>query len=427
MNKTILALAASAVAVSAPQIVMAESDPTTLTFWTFQQAHATFFEDATERWNEANPNRAIDMNAEVYPYDQMHSNLLLALQSGRGAPDLADIEIRQISNYLQGNVPLVPLNDVVEPVLDDMVKSRFDIYSKDGSYYGVDYHVGASVMYYNEEIMDQAGVDIDSIETWDDYTAAGEQVVENTDAVMTTFESADIFSFWIMISQQGSDIFGEDGSVTLDNQTNIDTLQFMQDMIYEQEIAVPAPGGDHHSEEYFGFMNNGGAASVMMPMWYMGRFLDNMPDLDGKMQIRPLPRWEEGGNRSAGMGGTGTMVTNQSGDEQLSKDFLAFAKLTEEANIRLWTVLGFDPLRHDVWDSEAVQADNAYYQYFHDDIFDILLDIRDEISGVNITELTPTAQQVIETNTLYTTLRSDRMTAEQALTQAADEIRSRMR
>lgn len=427
MKKTILALAASAAALIAPQAAVAESDPTTLTFWTFQQAHATFFEDAMERWNQANPERPIDLNAEIYPYDQMHSNLLLALQSGRGAPDLADIEIRQISNYLKGEVPLVPLNDVVEPVLDDMVKSRFDIYSDNGNYYGVDYHVGASVMYYNKEIMDQAGVDIDSIETWDDYVAAGQQVTKNTDAIMTTFESADIFSFWIMISQQGSDIFGEDGSVTLDNQTNIDTLQFMQDMIHKQKIAEPAPGGSHHEEAYFGFMNNGGAASVMMPMWYMGRFLDNMPDLDGKMQIRPLPRWEAGGNRSAGMGGTGTVVTNQSKDVDLAKDFLAFAKLTKEANIRLWTVLGFDPLRHDVWDSEAVQADNAYYQYFHDDIFDILLDIRDEISGVNITELTPTAQQVIETNTLYTTLRSSRMSAEEALIQAADEIRLRMR
>lgn len=424
MNKTILAVAASAALCSAPLISQAD---TPLTFWTFQQAHATFFEDAAQRWNAEHQDRQIDLTAEVYPYDQVHSNLLLALQSGRGAPDLADIEIRRISNYLQGDVPLVPLNDVVEPVLDDMISSRFEIYAKDGQYYGVDYHVGASVMYYNEDIMNAAGVDIDDIETWDDYVAAGKQVVANTDAVMTTFESADIFSFWIMISQQGSDIFGADGSVTLDNQTNIDTLQLMQDMIYKDEIAVPTPGGDHHQEAYFGFMNNGGAASVMMPMWYMGRFLDNMPDLDGKMQVRPLPRWTEGGDRSTGMGGTGTVVTNQSEDVELAKDFLAFAKLTREANIRLWTVLGFDPMRHDVWDSEEVQADNAYYQYFHDDIFDILLDIRDEISGVTITEMTPTAQQIIETNTLYSTLRSDRMTAEEALKQAADEIRSRMR
>ncbi|TGG93482.1 carbohydrate ABC transporter substrate-binding protein [Natronospirillum operosum] len=426
MKKPLWTLGSCAMMLALPHTAMAQQ-ATELTFWTFQQAHATFFEDAEAQWNEANPDRPIDLNAEVYPYDQVHSNLLLALQSGRGAPDLADIEVRQISNYLQGDVPLVPLNDVVEPVLDEMVTSRFDIYAKDGNYYGVDYHVGASVMYYNQEIMDAAGVNIDDIETWEDYAAAGEQVTANTDAVMTTFESDDIFSFWIMIAQQGSDIFDADGQVSLDNQTNIDTLQFMQDMIHEHGTARAAPGGGHHSEEYFGFMNNGGAASVMMPMWYMGRFIDNMPDLENKMQVRPLPRWTEGGDRSAGMGGTGTVITRQSADTELAKEFLAFAKLTRDANIRLWTVLGFDPIRHEVWDSEEVQADNAYYQFFHEGIFNILLDIRDEIPGVNIHELTPTAQQVIETNTLHTALRTGNRTAEQALTQAADEIRMRMR
>lgn len=30
-------------------------------------------------------------------------------------------------------------------------------------------------MYYNTEIMEQAGVDIDAIKTWDDFTAAGQK------------------------------------------------------------------------------------------------------------------------------------------------------------------------------------------------------------------------------------------------------------
>lgn len=442
INKTILALTASAFTLAAcgdsggddasaaaedVEVFGADSeDATELTFWTFQDLHNQFFESAVERWNEEFPDRQISLVAEVYPFDQMHNNLLLSLQSGQGAPDLADIEVRQIANYLQGDIPLVPLNDVVEPELDSMVTSRFDIYSRDGNYYGIDYHVGATVMYYNQEILDQAGVDIDSIETWDDYVAAGHEVVNNTDAVMTTFETEDAFSFWQHISQRESDMFDSDGNVTLDNDINIETLQFMHDMIHEEGIASVASGGRHHEESYYGFMNDGGAASVMMPMWYMGRFLDYMPDLEGKMQIRPLPRWEEGGNRSTGMGGTGTVVTNQASDQELAKDFLAYAKLSEEGNIALWEVLGFDPIRHDVWDSEALRADNRYYRYFHDDIFDILLEIRDEITDLNITDQTTNAEQELVSNTLHNALRTQSQTPEQALRQAADEVRSRM-
>ncbi|WP_096438626.1 ABC transporter substrate-binding protein [Alteribacter populi] len=410
------------------QVVVGDDieNATELTFWNFQELHTQFFEDAVNRWNEEFPDRAIQLTAETYPYDQMHNNLLLSLQSGSGAPDIADIEIGQYANFMQGEVQLESMNDLVEPELGNLVESRYEIYAKDGEYYGLPTHVGATVMFYNEEIMEEAGVDIDSIGTWDDYVEAGHQVVENTDAVMTTVESDETWTFYPLISQRGSDYFDESGDVILDNETNIDTLQFIHDLVHEYEIAELSPGGGHHAEEYYGFMNDGRAASLMMPMWYMGRFLDYMEDLDGKMQIRPLPAWEEGGNRSAGMGGTGTVVTNQAEDPELAKDFLAYAKLTEEGNIKLWEILGFDPPRHDVWDSEAMRENNRFYDYFHDDIFDILLGIRDEVNDLNITEYTPDAQQEIEASVLHAVLREQSRSPEDALHDAAEAIRSRM-
>lgn len=83
----------------------------------------------------------------------MHNNLLLAVQSGVGAPDMADIEISKFANFLKGTPQLEPLNDIVDPVKDKMIQSRLDIYSKDGTVYGLPTHVGASVMYYNTEIL----------------------------------------------------------------------------------------------------------------------------------------------------------------------------------------------------------------------------------------------------------------------------------
>src|SRR5690606_34081232 len=150
------------------------ASPTPLTFWTFQELHKAFMDDAVETWNKQNPNEQIILKTEVYPYDQMHNKLLISLQSGVGAPDIADIEISKFANYLKGRNPqLVPLNRIVEPVMDRLIKARFDNYAKDGKYYGIDYHVGATVMFYNKESMDQAGVHVDSIVTWNDYVEAG--------------------------------------------------------------------------------------------------------------------------------------------------------------------------------------------------------------------------------------------------------------
>mgnify|MGYP001266204130 FL=1 len=401
-----------------------DENATDLTFWTFQGLHVEFYEEAVKSWNEANPDRPLNVQLEVFPYDEMHNNLLLALQSGVGAPDIVDIEINRFPNFLQGEIQLEPLNDMIEPVQDQFVQSRLDVYAADGQYYGAPTHVGATVAFYNTSIMEEAGVSPDDIETWDDYVEVGKVVKEKTGIPMTAVFTTGFWSFYPMLNQKGSDFFDAEHNVILDNDDNIEVLQFIHDMVYEHEIAEIAPGGRHDAEEFFAYMNGGGAASLIMPSWYASRFVEHMPDQSGHFEIRPMPRWEPDGFRSAGMGGTGTAVTNQSEHIDLAKEFLAHAKLTEEANIKIWTILGFDPPRHDVWDAPELREENRFTEYFGDGFFDMMLDLKDEIHPLNITPQTPLARDLIETNVLHNVLREQSQTPAEALQEAADELRN---
>jgi len=357
-------------------------------FWTFVDAHQKFFESMADSWNKAHPDKPISLEATTIPYDDMHTKLLVALQSGVGAPDMVDIEQSKFPNFMKGTPQLVSLNDIIEPEIGNIVKSRVEIYSKDTTYYGIDYHVGATVMYYNKEILDKAGVNPDTIKTWADFETAGKTVLEKTGKPMITFEGNGNWSWWPAISQQGSDQIDKDGNVTIDTPINVQTMEFFQKLVKEKVAAV-APGAGHDTEEYFGYMNSGSAASVFMPFWFMNRFTDHMPDLKGKMVIRPMPAWKEGGNRSAGMGGTATSITNQAKNPQLLKEFLAYAKLSKEGNIQVWKQLGFDPIRTDVWTDPAMKESNKYTDYFGTDIFDTLLSVKNEIAPVNIREKSP--------------------------------------
>ena len=401
------------------------SGATDLTFWTFAGTHADFFENAAKRWNEENPDKQINLTVETYPFDQMHNNLLMALQSGQGAPDSVDIDIAKFSNFLKGEFQLVPLNDIIEPEIDMFIKERLEMYEKDGNYYGAPTHLGATVVYYNKEIMDAAGVDIDSIVTWDDYVEAGKKVVEATGKPMTTV-AINWYSIWPFIVQRGSDFFDDEGNLTLDNEINIETLSFINDWVNEYGIAEVAPGGNYHNEEFYGFMNDGGQASLIIPMFYMKDFTEYMPDLEGKMQIRLMPLWDDSDNVSAPMGGTGTAITNQSKHVELAKEFLYFAKLSKEGNIRLWTELGFDPYRWDALEDPIMKEDNKYYQYFHDGIFDILLEAKDRIGSVHITEYTPDVLDEIEANVMHNVIRENAVDPADALKQAAESVRSVM-
>lgn len=378
---------------------------TELTFWTFNELHQKYFEDMAAKWNEKNPDKQIKLKGSTFPFEDTHNKLLVALQSGTGAPDLADIELSKFPNFLKGKPQLVALNDVIEPELDHYVKSRADIYAKEGQYYGIDYHVGASVIYYNTEILGQAGINPDDIKTWADFEAAGKTVLEKTGKPMTTLEVADQWSFWPQVAQLKGpdDLLKVNGEVNLDSPDVIKVLEYEQNLI-KQGVAIAAPGNIHHAEEYYGFMNQGGAASVWMPMWYMGRFIEYMPDLKGKIAIKPMPAWNEGDPRSAGMGGTGTVVTQQSKHQDLAKQFLSFAKLSVEGNIQLWKQMGFDPPRTDVWDMPELKEANKFTEYFGNEIFNVLTEVKDEIEGVNIGEKTPEVFDAIDTQIVFRAL-----------------------
>ncbi|HZG83376.1 sugar ABC transporter substrate-binding protein [Paenibacillus sp.] len=429
LNRKTLSLAtvlgATAVFAGCSESGTTPDEATALTFWTFHEAHAGFFELMAERWNEAHPDEPINLTTTTHPYEEQHNKLLISLQSGVGAPDLSDIEISKFPNFLKGEqLQIEDLTPMVEPVRDKFVEARFDIYSKGDKVYGLPYHVGATVVYYNMDIMNQAGVNPDDIRSWNDYVEAGKKVAAATGVPMTSVETTDQWSFWPLISQQGSDYFDADGNLILDNDTNIKTLEFLYNMVHRDKIAVIAPGGFHHSEEFYGFMNQGGIASITMPMWYGARIAENMPDLKGKIAIRPMPYWEEGGNRSAGMGGTATVVTNQTKHLDLTKRFLEFAKLSEEGAIEIWNSIGYDPARWDVWDSEKMNASNKLTDFYGNGIFDTLSEIKDEINPVHMTETLPLVSDAVKKNVMFRVLEEQSQTPAEALKAAADEIRS---
>ncbi|MGI6725913.1 MAG: ABC transporter substrate-binding protein [Christensenellales bacterium] len=399
-------------------------EPTELVFWTYVDLHSQFMEDAANRWNEMHPDEPITIKSESYPVDEMHSKLLITLQSGQGAPDLVDVNVAKFSNFMRGdNIGFIGLNDIIEPEKEAFLEAVLDIYKKDDTYYAIEYHVGAPVIYYNTDILDAAGVKVEDLIYWSDVAEAGKKVLAATGKPMITFEVADSWMYYIMISEQKSDWLDDQGNVIMDNQINIDTLQFMLDMINEG-TAITTPGGGYHTEEWYGFMANGGAAAMLEPLWYMGRFTDFMPELKGKIKIAPIPKWTDD-DVSPVFGGTGTAITTQSKNQDLAKRFLYEAKISKQGSTNIWTVLGFDPLRMDIWDSDAMKEPNIFTDYFGTGIFDTIIKMKDSFYPTNVTDpLFPSANLLIANDVLFNALTVRAQTPAEVLKDAADELRS---
>lgn len=347
---------------------------TELSLWTFQELHVGFWTEMADVWNEQNPDRPINLTVTTGESHSVQQKLLVACQAGEGTPDIADIEIGYYGSFLKDDY-LLPLNDVVEPYENDVVMSRIEMYGdNEDNWYGIDFHLGASVCYYNMDIMNEAGVDPSTIVTWDDYYDAGVTVLEKTGKPMCAVETADLFLPQLMMLEKGAQYVDDEGQPNIATQDHADVIDFIRKMI-DAGICEIAPGGGFHTEEWYGHLNEGGVASLTMPLWYMGRFTDYCPDLKGKMAIYEIPVWNEGDTREVLQGGTGTSVLKFTENEELAKDFLAFAKLSDEGNRYEWNELGFDPIRTSLWTDTSIteNTENKFLSYFTTNPFDILV------------------------------------------------------
>ncbi|HCW53856.1 MAG TPA: ABC transporter substrate-binding protein [Clostridium sp.] len=396
-----------------------------LEMWTFVDLHAKFYEKMLDEWNEKNPDKKIKINFTVLPYDDMHNKLQSALLAGKGAPDLCDIEVGKFPNFLKGEPQLEPLDDEVEKYKGTIVQSRLDLYSKDGHVYGLPTHVGATVAYYNTELLEAAGIDYTTIKTWDDFKAAGAKYYEKTGKHLGTADTSAASQVSIMLAEQNTDYVDESGKPKLNSPAMVKGLKTLKELQDANAIAT-VPGGQPDTEEAFGAYNNGDFACVLKPLWYMSRFVNYMPELSGKIAIAPLPTFD-GNICSVGDGGTGTVVTKTSKNAQLAKDFLAFAKLSEEGNIQIWQQLGFDPCNTKIWTDKNVTHDqnNEYVKYFKNNPFDVLNQIKDNIKLIKSTEATSSAYNILCTVSLNG-IFEDNNDVQQVLDDAQSQIENEL-
>ncbi|UFU07768.1 ABC transporter substrate-binding protein [Ruania halotolerans] len=352
-----------------------------LDMWVFAELHATYYEQMEQRWNEENPDRPIDLEITVYPYDDMHNKLQLAVNSGEGLPDVVDIEVNKFSNFVRGsNPPLADLGAAAEPYIDDIVQARLDLYSRDGTIYGYPTHVGAMVSFYNTALLEEAGIDYTTIETWQDFEDAGVTYNEETGETFGVASTGVAFREALIVAQLGGSYFADDGTVAINSPEVVEALELEQQMLNAGAIGT-IPGGSPDDEEAYGAINAGDYAAIVYPAWYTSRFVDYMPDLAGQVAIAPAPVVEDGAVATIGGGGTGTAVLEASPDAEIAAEWLAFAKLSPEANVAVWELLGFDPVNMEVWaDQEVTHAeDNKFNQYFQTNLFDVLNEVQGEI------------------------------------------------
>jgi ABC-type glycerol-3-phosphate transport system substrate-binding protein len=242
-HRFLLLLTITALCLASFSLTAAQDDVVTIQFWDNQQTESglsEFQQTAVEEFEAANP----DINVEVttIPYPEYQDRLLLAVQSGEG-PDVSTVD--QIWNSAFAVAGAIdPLDEYIEAsesiAEENFFPGAWESATWEDQVWGVPFNVDVwQFTFYNNALLEEAGVDPESLTTWEGLRTAAEALTdteagrygvglfshmgEDTVVVMNSF-----------VYSNGGSVLNEDGTCALNAPEAVEALEYLASL---QEFA----------------------------------------------------------------------------------------------------------------------------------------------------------------------------------------------
>ncbi len=400
------------------------SGDNTLEFWAFDEGRADLARAAieTQEWKDAHGN--VEVNFRIFPYEQMHDKLLTALVSGKGAPDVADVEISRFSNFIKGDeLPFVDLTDRIGDDINDVYKpAATDPWTWQNKIYGVGNELNTCVLAYRTDVMEEAGVQT-PFETWDEVTEAG-QAVSNDERKMFALHDIAFGDHYMLSQSSGTAYFDENGEYIGDNEKSVGALQFLHDMVYDSGIAGIAPvvaNDNWYPPQYRAAFRAEKFIALFGPPWHVSFLFTDVPEQSGKWSVQKLPSGLGEGLPTANFGGTGQCVTTQSQNVDAAYDLVRISNLTTEGVMADFKARTAYPAYKPAYDEPALQKPNEYFG--GEKIGELYSELAPELPPFNQSTVWGQATEALVREAI-TPVMQDNMDAKTALTGLRDTIES---
>ncbi|HZG13775.1 MAG TPA: sugar ABC transporter substrate-binding protein [Candidatus Bathyarchaeia archaeon] len=220
------------------------NEPVELTFMTWgNQTHLELYGKLIEKFNQTHPNIKVKMESVPFPDYQQKITVLAA---GQELPDLGWVSERMVPQFMANGI-LEDVSDVKDDAafkLDDMIPSTLELFQKDGKLYGLPFSTPPSVMFYNKDLFDKAGLKSpnelakEGKWTWEEFEKAAKAITSGTGA--SKIYGANFFrdwKTWILLSSyawsNGSGPFNKEmNQFTWNDQYGVESLSMLQRMMF---------------------------------------------------------------------------------------------------------------------------------------------------------------------------------------------------
>lgn len=333
-------------------------EPVTITIQDYYGA-STPIKSVIQDFEKAYP--WITVKYEAVDWDTLHEKFTVEVSSG-DAPDIATLDMTWIPTFASNGL-LMNLSDVSggdmngSPITDQYTSGGVDAMTYDSNIVTMLFDFDVYALFYRTDIFEQKGVEVPT--TWDEWTAAAEQIAEDTDGDGKCDKycyqmSADTFHWSQFLFQNGGSILNADGTqAAFNSPEGVQALEYYKSFLDDGTgIYWGASAGDRQAG-----LKDGRIGMFTDGPYYMGIMKSGAPELSGEWGVALAPFSQQPGSY---LGGTGLSIPVGAQHPAEAWDFISFMLRPENAT-KIFTIAGAAPGLTAALQSKEVDQPDKYF------------------------------------------------------------------
>lgn len=355
-----------------------------LTVWAWDVALMQL-EDAAKEYQKDHPD--VEFKFEEMGTDQIYNKLSTSLATGNGIADIIAVE----GDVLVGYADKFPEGflDVSDAVnTDDFLASKLSEVTYNDKVHAFPWDAGPVGLFYRTDYFEQAGVQPEDVQTWDDLIEAGKKIeavckTPKGDPVkMIPVDPKKSSLYSLIRGEFGIGVFDEDGKPMVDDERSIKAMEKAKE-IYDSGVVLNYNGWD----EYEQTVVNESVAAIPEAVWMIGTIKDKGAQTEGKWGVIDLPKIE-GGEYSDSNGGSDLAINAKTDYPDEAKDFCKFAMTDKTLQAAGFEKYGLYPSYIPSYDEEIFKKGDPFFG--EENVYDIFIENGKKVAD---TPISPNAQE----------------------------------
>jgi lactose/L-arabinose transport system substrate-binding protein len=389
----------------------------TLTVWCWGAARDSL-KVVDDGFSKAYPD--VKINYVTFQPADLYQKVQLGAAAGAGFPDVSCVEDSHLAQFVKLGV-LADITSKVKPYVPKILDYKWQQAQASGHYYAMPWDAGPLALFYRRSVFKKAHVDPASIQTWSDYYKAGRKIKKQGVAMWIQSKAQNDARFYeTLLWQQGSGYIDAKGNVSIDKDPRaLAALNLMGQMWHAGIISDQAEWTD----PWYKTITDAKTATLPMAAW-MGTFLKSWlaPKTSGDWGVIPLPAFTAGGSHYANDGGSALAIFKNTSNMDAAWAYTQYHLGRADTQSAIYKDQDIFPALESAWRSPYIHQPDPYYG--NEKVRELFV-----AAAKKIPRATVYSSDYQQMNSLMSTeiqkYALGKETAQQALANAAKEIRSR--